>query len=125
MKTKIMGARPSGGNAETFYFLCSTQGETLLSTPQGDLIFQEMEKLCSYLDSLSSHPYQQLLHLQFFSETGRWEEELALIEQAIENTGSDYMKLMELDKQKTELEEKIFEAYEGMEEAEKKLSEYT
>ncbi|AGW38441.1 exodeoxyribonuclease V subunit beta [Chlamydia pecorum] len=66
------------GLLATFYFLCSTQGETLLSTPQGDLIFQEMEKLCSYLDSLSSHPYQQLLHLQFFSETGRWEEELAL-----------------------------------------------
>lgn len=58
-------------------------------------------------------------------QTEKWEEELALIEQAIENTGSDYMKLMELDKQKTELEEKIFEAYEGIEEAEKKLSEYT
>ncbi len=58
-------------------------------------------------------------------QTEKWEEELASVEQAIENTGSDYMKLMELDKQKTELEEKIFEAYEGIEEAEKKLSEYT
>ncbi|ANH78541.1 exodeoxyribonuclease V subunit beta [Candidatus Chlamydia sanziniae] len=66
------------GVLATFYHLMSSQGETLLKTPQGDLIFQEMEKLCSYLDTISSYPYHQFLHLQRFSETGRWEEELTV-----------------------------------------------
>lgn len=52
-------------------------GEALLRTPQGDLTFQEMERLCAYLGTLSSQPQHQLLYLQYFSETGRWEENLS------------------------------------------------
>ncbi|WP_201456499.1 exodeoxyribonuclease V subunit beta [Chlamydia sp. 17-3921] len=66
------------GLLATFYQILTTQGEILLKTPKGDLIIQEMEKLCSYLDTTSSNPQHKLLHLQFFSETGLWEEELSL-----------------------------------------------
>ncbi|WP_100934410.1 exodeoxyribonuclease V subunit beta [Candidatus Chlamydia corallus] len=66
------------GLLATFYHLMTTQGKVLLRSSQGGLIFQEMEKLCGYLDTISSYPYHQLLHLKNFSETGRWEEELAI-----------------------------------------------
>ncbi|WP_407473229.1 exodeoxyribonuclease V subunit beta [Chlamydia pneumoniae] len=66
------------GLLATFYRVMTTQGNVLFSSPRGDLIFQEMEKLCGYLDTISSYPYHQLLHLKNFSETGRWEEELAI-----------------------------------------------
>ncbi|SPN73855.1 Exodeoxyribonuclease V beta chain,exonuclease V subunit beta,Superfamily I DNA and RNA helicases,exodeoxyribonuclease V, beta subunit,UvrD/REP helicase [Chlamydia serpentis] len=62
----------------TFYHIMCTQGEVLLKSSQGDLIFQEMEKLCGYLDTISSYPHHQLLHLKNFSETGMWEEELTI-----------------------------------------------
>ncbi|WP_348663486.1 exodeoxyribonuclease V subunit beta [Chlamydia vaughanii] len=65
------------GLLATFYYFMTLQGEALLKTPQGDLIFQEMEKLCAYLDSRSSLPQHQLLYLQYFSETGLWEENLS------------------------------------------------
>ncbi|QVE49537.1 exodeoxyribonuclease V subunit beta [Chlamydia crocodili] len=65
------------GLLATFYHFMTMQGEALLKTPQGDLIFQEMERLCAYLNTVSSHPQHQLLYLQYFSETGRWEENLS------------------------------------------------
>ncbi|AAP04760.1 exodeoxyribonuclease V subunit beta [Chlamydia caviae] len=65
------------GLLATFYHFMTLQGEALLKTPQGDLSFQEMERLCAYLDTVSSHPQHQLLYLQYFSETGRWEESLS------------------------------------------------
>ncbi|WP_375793759.1 exodeoxyribonuclease V subunit beta [Chlamydia sp. 12-01] len=65
------------GILATFYHFMTLQGEALLKTPQGELTFQEMEQLCAYLDTISSHPQHQLLYLQYFSETGRWEENLS------------------------------------------------
>ncbi|SYX08499.1 Exodeoxyribonuclease V beta chain,exonuclease V subunit beta,exodeoxyribonuclease V, beta subunit,UvrD/REP helicase [Chlamydia poikilotherma] len=65
------------GLLATFYHFMTMQGEALLKTPQGDLTFQEMERLCAYLNTVSSHPQHQLLYLQYFSETGRWEENLS------------------------------------------------
>ncbi|BAE81771.1 ATP-dependent dsDNA/ssDNA exodeoxyribonuclease V beta [Chlamydia felis Fe/C-56] len=65
------------GLLATFYHFMTLQGEALLKTPQGDLTFQEMESLCAYLGTISSHPQHQLLYLQYFSETGRWEESLS------------------------------------------------
>ncbi|CAG9046211.1 RecBCD enzyme subunit RecB [Chlamydia abortus] len=65
------------GLLATFYHFMTLHGEALLKTPQGDLTFQEMEKLCAYLGTISSQPQHQLLYLQYFSETGRWEENLS------------------------------------------------
>ncbi|EPP34634.1 uvrD/REP helicase N-terminal domain protein [Chlamydia ibidis] len=67
----------SYGLLSTFYTFMSHQGATLFKTPQGDLIFQEMEIFCSYLDKVSKNPYEQLLHLQHISETGNDEEALS------------------------------------------------
>ena len=50
------------------------------------------------------------------------EKKLESLEKEIEASGCDYMKLMELDREKTDLEEQLLEAYEGIEEAEEKLS---
>lgn len=66
------------GLLATFYHLMRTQGEALLSTPQGDLIFQEMEILCAHLDTVTPHPYHQLLFLHHFSQTERQEKTLSL-----------------------------------------------
>ncbi|EPP36232.1 UvrD-helicase domain-containing protein [Chlamydia avium] len=67
----------SHGLLATFYHCMTLQGEALLQTPQGDLIFQEMEKLCAYLESKSPYPHHQLLYLHYFAETGLWEENLS------------------------------------------------
>lgn len=66
----------SHGLLATFYHFMSLQDVSLLQTPQGDLIFQEMENLCAYLESKSPYPHHQLLYLHYFSETGPWEETL-------------------------------------------------
>ena len=50
------------------------------------------------------------------------EKKLEALEKEIEASACDYMKLMELDREKTDLEEQLLEAYEGIEEAEEKLS---
>ena len=50
------------------------------------------------------------------------EKKLESLEKEIEASGCDYMKLMELDREKTDLEEQLLEAYEGIEEAVEKLS---
>ncbi|AQT77697.1 exodeoxyribonuclease V subunit beta [Chlamydia gallinacea] len=73
----LRGYITSHGLLATFYHFMTRQGEALLQTPQGDLVFQEMEKLCAYLESKSPYPHHQLLYLHYFSETGLWEENLS------------------------------------------------
>ena len=52
------------------------------------------------------------------------EAQLEELEEQISECGSDYLRLMELDRKKTETEEQLFSAYETVEEAEIKLSEF-
>ncbi|MBR6534978.1 MAG: ABC-F family ATP-binding cassette domain-containing protein [Clostridia bacterium] len=52
------------------------------------------------------------------------EAQLEELEEQISECGSDYVRLMELDRKKTEAEEQLLSAYETVEEAEIKLSEF-
>lgn len=62
--------------------LSQTIGETLLQTPLGDIIFQELEALCLYLDKTTENPHQKLLHLINILITGKYDEELSFSSQS-------------------------------------------
>ncbi|MCI5641842.1 MAG: exodeoxyribonuclease V subunit beta [Chlamydia suis] len=72
----------------TFYKLVEeeigsqTIGETLLQTPLGDIIFQEIEELCLYLDKITENPYHKLFHLIKILDTGKYDEELSFSSQS-------------------------------------------
>lgn len=72
----------------TFYKLMGetvfsqTIGETLLQTPLGDIIFQELEELCLYLDKTTENPHHKLFHLINILDTGKYDEELSFSSQS-------------------------------------------
>ncbi len=58
------------------------------------------------------------------SQIEKLEKQLSCLEEDIAKSGCDYIKLMELDKQKSDVEEQLLSSYELLEESENKLSEY-